>query len=214
MRASSRVCHSRVPRTRYTTTRHVLTDEIRKKARIGGVVCVSTSTHTRCARGRTPQRVCRQPSRSFTVPLLFHRVVVVVVVVVTATDFANSRAFFTRRRPTNTERGWAVVVDPGPWWKWKKHRCLDPAAPRINHGRTTCLLSCHTHTGGSYLNSLSLSLSPFSLLLAFFLRQLSLWRLPCSFSRQSLSRIDSSVSTIVCWLRRIKVEFAAAMRAI
>lgn len=83
--------------------------------------------------------------------------------VVTATDFANSRAFFTRRRPTNTERGWAVVVDPGPWWKWKKHRCLDPAAPRINHGRTTCLLSCHTpttHTGGSYLNSLSLSLSP------------------------------------------------------
>lgn len=126
-------------------------------------MCVSTSTHTRCARGRTPQRVCRQPSRSFTVPLLFHRVVVVVVVVVTATDFANSRAFFTRRRPTNTERGWAVVVDPGPWWKWKKHRCLDPAAPRINHGRTTCLLSCHTpttHTGGSYLNSLSLSLSP------------------------------------------------------
>ena len=83
------------------------------------------------------------------------------MVVVTATDFANSRAFFTRRRPTNTERGWAVVVDPGPWWKWKKHRCLDPAAPRINHGRTTCLLSCHTpttHTGGSYLNSLSLSL--------------------------------------------------------
>lgn len=110
-------------------------------------MCVSTSTHTRCARGRTPQRVCRQPSRSFTVPLLFHRVVVVVVVVVTATDFANSRAFFTRRRPTNTERGWAVVVDPGPWWKWKKHRCLDPAAPRINHGRTTCLLSCcHTPT--------------------------------------------------------------------
>lgn len=127
---------------------------------------VSTSTHTRCARGRTPQRVCRQPSRSFTVPLLFHRVVVVVVVVVTATDFANSRAFFTRRRPTNTERGWAVVVDPGPWWKWKKHRCLDPAAPRINHGRTTCLLSCchtpTTHAGGSYLNSLSLSPPCFS----------------------------------------------------
>lgn len=174
-------------------------------------MCVSTSTHTRCARGRTPQRVCRQPSRSFTVPLLFHRVVVVVVVVVTATDFANSRAFFTRRRPTNTERGWAVVVDPGPWWKWKKHRCLDPAAPRINHGRTTCLLSCHTpttHTGGSYLNSLSLFLSFSTALLAsrvLFLRQLSLRRLPCSFSRQSLSRIDSSVSTIVCWLRRIKV---------